>query len=313
MGKRRKGRAVSGVLLLNKPLGITSNAALQKVRHLFFAAKAGHTGSLDPLATGVLPICLGEATKFTRYLLDADKRYQATFRFGTATASGDADGGIISERDASRLTGEQVEQALEQFRGDILQVPPMYSALKSEGTPLYKLAREGREVARAARPITVHEFRLREFRQGAAAEADVEIHCSKGTYARTLAADLGEALGCGAYVSRLRRTAAGPFAEAGAVSLDELERRREACRAGGLDPLLLPVDAGIRHLEQVQLAEPVAWYLRQGQPVMLPQAYRELREGGIVRIFQEDGLFLGIGGITGDGMVAPRRLVNPEG
>ncbi len=310
MAKRRKGRQVNGILLLNKPLGITSNAALQRVKSLFDAAKAGHTGSLDPLATGVLPVCLGEATKFTQYLLEADKRYSATFRFGMATATGDADGEIISEYGAEQLTLRQVEQAFQPFRGAIEQVPSMYSALKSGGTPLYKLARQGKQVARQPRPVTVFEFELQDFRPGQLAEADVSIHCSKGTYIRTLAENLGEALGCGAYVNRLHRTAAGPFSDAETVEIGRLEALREAGQAEDLDQLLLPVDAGIKHLARVELLESVAWYLRHGQPVMLPRDYRQVEEGDIVRIFQEDGAFLGVGEITDDGLIAPRRMVN---
>lgn len=309
MAKKRKGRPVDGILLLNKPLGITSNAALQKVKYLFIAAKAGHTGSLDPLATGVLPICLGEATKFTQYLLDADKRYNATIRFGMTTDSGDADGEITAELGSEGLTAGQVEQALAGFRGAIEQVPSMFSALKSAGKPLYKLAREGKEVPREARPVTVYAFDLLGFRPGPLAEADVAIHCSKGTYVRTLAQDLGDVLGCGAYISCLHRTAAGPFGDADAIDLETLEARRSEGRAEDLDSLLLPVDAAVQGLEKVELPEAAAWYLRRGQPVILPQVYRQTQEGAIVRIFQEGGAFLGVGEISDDGMVAPRRLV----
>lgn len=309
MARRRKGRPVDGILLLNKPLGMSSNGALQKIKYLFFAAKAGHTGSLDPLATGVLPICLGEATKFTQFLLDADKRYRATFRFGMATASGDADGDIVSEKGAESLTQRQVEAALDCFRGDITQVPSMFSALKHQGQPLYKLAREGVEVERDARPVTIFSLELTDFRPGQFAEADVEIHCSKGTYVRTLAEDIGEQLGCGAYVSRLHRTAAGPFDDADTVTLEELEQMRENLQAEELDYLLKPMDAGIQHMMSVELSEDMAFYFRQGQTMMVPQAYRESQEGDIVRVFELDGPFLGVGQVTDDGRVAPKRLV----
>lgn len=309
MGRRRKGRPVNGIVLLDKPLGMSSNAALQKVKYLFFAAKAGHTGSLDPLATGVLPICLGEATKFTQFLLDADKRYRATFRFGMATASGDADGEILSEAGAPELTLPEVENAAAAFRGDISQVPSMYSALKHQGQPLYKLAREGVEIEREARPVTIFSLEVTDFRPGEFPEADVEIHCSKGTYVRTLAEDIGAQLGCGAYVSKLHRSAAGPFDEAETISIAELESMREELPAEGLDHLLKPMDAGIQHLMAVDLSEDMAFYFRQGQPMMVPQAYRDSEEGDIVRVFESEGPFLGVGEMTDDGRVAPKRLV----
>ena len=309
MGRRRKGRPVNGILLLDKPLGMSSNGALQKVKYLFFAAKAGHTGSLDPLATGVLPICLGEATKFTQFLLDADKHYRATFRFGIATASGDADGEVISENGANDLTAKQVEAVLAEFRGDISQVPSMYSALKHQGQPLYKLAREGIEIEREARPLTIFSLEMTDFRPGEFPEADVEIHCSKGTYVRTLAEDIGAQLGCGAYVSRLHRNIAGPFDEVDTISVEELEALREECQAEELDYLLKPMDAGIKHLMAVDLSEDTAFYFQQGQPVMAPQVYRDSEEGDIVRVFETNGPFLGVAEVTDDGRVAPKRLV----
>lgn len=309
MARRRKGRPVNGILLLDKPLGMSSNGALQKVKYLFFAAKAGHTGSLDPLATGVLPICLGEATKFTQFLLDADKQYRATFRFGIATASGDADGEILSENGAEDLTAKQVEAVLAEFRGDISQVPSMYSALKHQGQPLYKLAREGIEIEREARPVTIYSLEMAAFRPGEFPEADVEIYCSKGTYVRTLAEDIGTQLGCGAYVSKLHRNAAGPFDEADTITVAALETLREEHQAEELDYLLKPMDAGIKHLMEVELSEDTAFYFRQGQPVMAPQVYRDSEEGDIVRVFEESGPFLGVAEVTDDGRVAPKRLV----
>ncbi len=309
MGRRRKGRPVNGILLLNKPLGMSSNGALQKVRYLFSAAKAGHTGSLDPLASGVLPICLGEATKFTQFLLDADKRYRATFKFGMATASGDADGEVVSELGAEGLTQKQVESGLPDFRGDIEQVPSMYSALKHQGQPLYKLARKGVEIERKARPVTIYSLDMMDFRPGQLAEADLEIHCSKGTYVRTLAEDIGQQLGCGAYVSRLHRSAAGPFDELETVTLEQLVELREQQGVEALDSLLKPMDAGIQHMMSVELSEDMAFYFCQGQPMMVPQAYREGEEGDIVRVFETDGPFLGVGEVTDDGRVAPKRLV----
>jgi tRNA pseudouridine55 synthase len=307
--RKPRGRPVSGILVLNKPSGITSNEALQKAKYLFYAAKAGHTGSLDPLATGVLPICFGEATKFTQFLLDADKGYLSTFRFGVATATGDSDGEVIAESDASGLTREQVEAAIEPFRGDIMQVPSMYSALKKDGQPLYKLAREGIEVEREARPVTIHEYRLLDFRPGVQAEVDVEIRCTKGTYVRTLAEDLGSALGVGAHVTRLHRHEVAGFSDAEAISLAEIEKLREGCLGEDLDYLLKPIETAVSHLLEVDLDESVAWYLRRGQPVVAPKAYREAQEGDIVRIFEDGGTFIGVGEVLEDGMLAPRRLV----
>src|SRR5690606_24963417 len=218
-----------------KPAGITSNDTLQKAKYLFYAAKAGHTGSLDPMATGVLPICFGEATKFTQFLLDADKCYLSTFRLGVTTTTGDAEGEVIETRSAAGIDAARVEDAMAALEGDILQVPPMYSALKKDGVPLYKLAREGIEVERQARPVTIFSYQLLAFRAGEVAEADVEIRCSKGTYVRTLAEDLGAALGCGGHVSRLHRSAAGCFTDADAISLDALTALREGRRGEDLD------------------------------------------------------------------------------
>ena len=287
---------------------MTSNAALQQAKRLFFAAKAGHTGSLDPLATGVLPLCFGEATKFSQYLLEADKRYRSTFRFGTTTATGDIDGEVLTQMPTDILTAAQVRSAMASFTGDIMQVPSMYSALKHNGQPLYKLAREGKEVERQARRISVYSMELLAFHPGAQAEAEVEIHCSKGTYVRTLAEDLGRELGCGAHVTRLHRVAAGPFDESQALSLEELTRERGDGRAETLDHHLLGVDAPVADLEKVTLAETTGFYFRQGQPVMDTQAYRAGAVGDMVRVFQENGEFLGVGEITDDGLLAPRRL-----
>ncbi|MFA5547204.1 MAG: tRNA pseudouridine(55) synthase TruB [Porticoccaceae bacterium] len=309
MGRRKqRGRPVNGILVVDKPAGITSNDTLQKAKYLFYAAKAGHTGSLDPMATGVLPICFGEATKFTQFLLDADKCYLSTFRLGVTTTTGDAEGEVIETRSAAGIDAARVEDAMVAFEGDILQVPPMYSALKKDGVPLYKLAREGIEVERQARPVTIFSYQLLAFRAGEVAEADVEIRCSKGTYVRTLAEDLGAALGCGGHVSRLHRSAAGCFTDADAISLDALTALREGRRGEDLDHLLKPVDTAVAHLMAVDLPESMAWYFRRGQPVMAAKAYREAREGDIVRIF-ESGAFIGVGEVLEDGRLAPKRLV----
>ena len=307
--KRTRGRSVNGVFLLDKPFGLSSNHALQRVRRLFDANKAGHTGSLDPLATGVLPICLGEATKFSQFLLDAEKGYRSTFSLGLRTESGDVDGGEVSRIDASNITLQQIEQAVETFRGDIQQVPSMYSALKHNGQPLYKLARQGIEVERAPRSITIYEYHILGFRPGVIAELDVEVRCSKGTYIRSLADDLGQMLGCGAHVSALHRTLAGPFGESETLTLAALEEMRESCEPEQLDHLLKPMDIAVADRMAVELSETVATYFQLGQEVMSGEAFRNGQEGDIVRVFREGGAFLGVATVTEDGRIAPKRLV----
>ena len=307
--RRNRGRSVNGIFLLNKPLHLSSNQALQRVKNFFDANKAGHTGALDPLATGVLPICLGEATKFSQFLLDSDKHYRSTFTLGMATETGDCDGATRSEADASAITEEQIEAALESFRGDIQQVPSMYSALKHNGQPLYKLARQGIEVEREARSITVHKYQILAFRPGQRAEVDVEVHVSKGTYVRSLAEDLGRALGCGAHVSALHRHIAGPFTEQDTVTLPELEKLRESCEAPELDYLLKPMDIAVADRMAVELSETTATYFQLGQEVMSTEAFRNGQEGDIVRVFREGGAFLGVATVTDDGKIAPKRLV----
>ena len=307
--RRNRGRSVNGIFLLNKPLDRSSNQALQRVKNLFDANKAGHTGALDPLATGVLPICLGEATKFSQFLLDSDKHYRSTFVLGVATETGDCDGDILSEADASTLTQNQIESAIEAFRGEIQQIPSMYSALKHNGQPLYKLARQGIEVERQARTINIYKYEIVDFRPGPRAELDVEVHVSKGTYVRTLAEDLGAALGCGAHVSALHRHIAGPFTEQETITLPELEKLRESCEAPELDYLLKPMDIAVADRMAVELSEIVAGYFQLGQEVMSTQAFRNGQEGDIVRVFREGGTFLGVGTVTEEGKVAPKRLV----
>lgn len=307
--RRAKGRPISGVLLLNKVAGMTSNAALQQAKRLFFAAKAGHTGSLDPLATGVLPLCFGEATKFSQYLLDADKSYRTCFCLGIATNTGDAEGEVMARHDAAAVTRSQVEEALGAFRGEILQMPPMYSALKHQGQPLYKLARQGVEVEREARRITIHRLELLDFEPGGQARVELDVDCSKGTYIRSLAEDLGQALGCGAHVASLHRRVSGGFTDSQCVGLRSLSKERGDGRAESLDHHLLPVDALVRQLPSLALPDQSSFYFRQGQPVMDPQVYRIGEEGGMVRVFSDTGDFLGVGEITDDGRVAPRRLV----
>ena len=298
------------MLLLNKSTGMTSNDALQQAKRLFSAAKAGHTGSLDPLATGVLPICFGETSKFSQYLLTADKRYASRIQFGVTTETGDADGEVIATADTSQLTRAQVEAALPRFIGDIQQIPPKYSSLKYKGKPLYKWAREGVDVPRQARDITVFDYRLLNFYPGPQAQADVEVHCSKGTYIRTLAEDLGNVLGVGAHVVRLHRSSAGPFDDVASISLDELSLERGDQLANVLDHHLLPVDAPAQLLPPIKIVESAGFYFRQGQSIMHTEVYRFGSEGDMVRVLSDNGDFLGIGEITGDGKVAPRRLLN---
>lgn len=309
MARRRRGRVLDGILVLNKPGGMSSNGALQAAKRIFDAAKAGHTGSLDPLATGVLPLCFGEATKFSQYLLDADKIYRSTFALGATTDSGDADGALIAESDASALTEAQVEAALANFRGAIEQVPSMFSALKKDGQPLYKLARAGIEVERAARRVTIHELRIEAFRPGVRAELDVWVHCSKGTYVRSIAEDLGRALGCGAHVTRLHRVQAGPFRESDSITLEALEALRAGDSTALLDDLLKPANTALDGLPVLHLSESATFYLRQGQAVLVPEAPRV---GSLVQLVTAGGALLGVGEILEDGRVAPRRLVSQQ-
>jgi len=310
MGRKRKfGRSLNGVLIVDKPPGESSNGVLQRAKRLFFAAKAGHTGSLDPFATGVLPLCFGEATKFSQFLLDADKEYVATFHFGVHTDTGDKDGKILSQHDASSIVVKKLEDVIGNYRGNILQVPPMYSALKRNGRPLYELAREGIEVEREARPVSVYEFSVLAFRPGAIAELDCRIRCSKGTYIRSLAENIGQDLGVGAHVAALRRTQAGPFTETQSHSLEALFERRGEGRAEVLDDCLLPVDAAVSTLAKLEILDNSAYYFMRGQAVMEAGIAKSGEEGDLLRVFEESGKFLGLGEVTDEGTVAPRRLV----
>ncbi len=305
MARRKRGRPINGILLLDKPLGVSSNHALQRAKRLFDASKAGHTGSLDPLATGVLPLCFGEATKFSQYLLDADKAYKSTFVLGVATATGDAEGEIVQSCDAAQLSQDDIEQALDQFRGEIEQVPSMYSAIKYQGQPLYKLARQGKEVERKSRRVVIKQLDLCDFRPGSKAEVDIYVECTKGTYIRSIAEDLGAVLGCGGHVSALRRTQAGPFEIENCVTMAELEELQAEGDMAAMDALLLPADAAIDTMVLVELTESAGFYLRQGQPVLVSNAPRS----GMVRVALESGEFLGVGEVLDDGRIAPRRLI----
>lgn len=307
--KRKFGRPVSGVLVLDKPPGVTSNQALQRAKRLFFANKAGHTGSLDPLATGVLPICFGEATKFSQFLLNSDKGYRSTFKLGVATSTADREGEVVAQLSAEHITLDDVERALQPLRGDILQVPPMVSALKVNGQPLYKLARAGVEVEREPRPVTVRSLQLLDFRPGEVAEVDVDILCSKGTYVRSLAADVGEMLKVGGHVATLHRSQAGAFGESDSISLDALQAVRGEGPAECLDRFLMPVQDAMPELPELTIDSQSGHYFRHGQPIMDTRVYRLGGQGDTVRVCQEDGIFLGIAEITDDGCIAPRRVV----
>ncbi|QKJ60806.1 tRNA pseudouridine(55) synthase TruB [Serratia fonticola] len=305
---RRRGRDIHGVLLLDKPQGLSSNDALQKVKRIYNANRAGHTGALDPLATGMLPICLGEATKFSQYLLDSDKRYRVIARLGQRTDTSDADGQIVQERPVN-FTQAQLDTALDTFRGNIQQVPSMYSALKYQGKKLYEYARQGIEVPREARSITVYEL---QFIRWEGDELELEIHCSKGTYIRTITDDLGELLGCGAHVIYLRRLQVAKYPIARMITLEQLNALVEQAQEQNiapselLDPLLMPMDSPAEDFPEVNLLPAVAGYVKQGQPVQAAGA----PASGLVRITEgEERKFIGIGEIADDGRVAPRRLV----
>jgi tRNA pseudouridine55 synthase len=299
--RRQNGRSVNGILLLDKPLGLTSNAALQQVKRLFGARKAGHTGSLDPLATGMLPICFGEATKLSGFLLDSDKHYQAVIQLGIRTRTGDAEGDIVERGDASAVTRAMIDEVLLEFNGTIEQIPPMYSALKQNGQPLYKLAHQGIEVEREARKVTIHDLQVTGFDAGRLA---VDVHCSKGTYIRTLAEDIGEQLGCGAHIAALRRDGVGTFAVERLVTLNRLEAL--AGDAAALDALLLGADQALLDWPEIELGDDVAYFLRRGQPVLVPKAPGY----GFVRVYSRSRRFLGVGHILDDGRLAPKRLLN---
>ncbi len=249
MGRNRKGRDLSGVVVLDKPRDMTSSDAVQHVKSSFNARKVGHTGSLDPLATGVLPLCFGEATKFSRFLLTSDKKYWVKLKLGIRTASGDADGDVVEERSTDGVTQDRIQHALESFRGEIDQIPSMYSAIKYRGKPLYKYARQGVEIERESRRINVYSIELSTF---SGSEMTLRVHCSKGTYVRTIVDDLGEQLGCGAHVVELRRLMAGPFKETDRGTCEEIDTARAD---GRLDELLAPISSAVSHWPAVLLSE----------------------------------------------------------
>lgn len=308
MGRRRKGRPVNGVVLLDKPTGISSNDALQKVKRIYFAEKAGHTGALDPLATGMLPICLGEATKFSQFLLDSDKRYVVIAKLGERTNTSDSDGEVVETRDVN-VTKEQLLECIEKFKGTTDQIPSMFSALKYQGRPLYEYAREGIEVPRESRKITVYSIQLLRFEGD---EVEMEIHCSKGTYIRTITDDLGEMLGCGAHVTYLRRTGVANYPYDRMVTLEQLNELLEHANDQGLPPkdlldaLLLPMDTAVEDLPEVNLNAELTDMVQHGQPV---QVFGAPVEGTVRMTSDDEKLFIGVGEIDDNGKVAPKRLV----
>ncbi|NVJ59665.1 MAG: tRNA pseudouridine(55) synthase TruB [Gammaproteobacteria bacterium] len=305
MARKRKGRPVNGVLLLDKPLGHSSNHVLQKVRRLYNAQKAGHTGSLDPLASGMLPICFGEATKFSQYLLDANKAYTVTAKLGETTTTSDAEGEIIEQRPI-KCSAQEIESTALSFIGSSKQVPSMYSALKHQGQPLYKLARQGIEVERQARDIHIDKLTVESITSNT---FSLYVECSKGTYIRNLVEDIGEQLGCGAHVIKLRREWVAHFDNASMVSMEQLQSLRDNEQFDELDGLLLPVDCALEGYEQQILDADAAHYFCHGQPVF---AGAECVSGELVKVYDESELFLGIAIVDDDMKLAPKRLVVRE-
>ena len=299
--RRCRVRNISGIVVLDKANGLSSNAALQEVKRLYEANKAGHAGSLDPLATGVLPVCLGEATKVSQFLLNSDKCYRARIKLGIRTDTGDSEGSIIERNAGISVSRKAIERALTKFKGEIEQVPPMHSAIKMNGVPLYKLARKGITVEREPRLVTLYQICLVEFVNS---ELELEISCSKGTYIRTIADDLGQELGCGAHVIELRRTQAGVFTEKDSISAEELALEKENRGLDKIDQFLIPMDRAIQDLPEVNLPSITASHVKNGQAVLV----RHLPKNGLVRMY-EDEQFIGIGSIDDDGKVAPRRLI----
>ena len=299
MATRRARADLHGVLLLDKPAGLSSNAALQHARVLYGRPKAGHTGTLDPLASGLLPICFGEATKFGSALLEADKCYETTIRFGFESSTGDAEGELI-EVAPPRFSDAQLDQALSQLTGAISQVPPMYSALKVDGAPLYRLAREGRAVERRARTVNVHRIAILDRTSDS---VRLTVSCSKGTYVRVLGEDLGRLLGCGGYLTELRRTGIGSFRIEQAIPLGRLDQpdmnaeRREA--------LLMPVDALVSNLPRIDLSDEAGRCVANGRAVQGATG-----QSGIARLYAFGGRFLGLGEATKEGVVVPKRMVS---
>ncbi|MFT5839528.1 MAG: tRNA pseudouridine55 synthase [Flavobacteriales bacterium] len=316
MARKRKGRAVNGIILLNKGLGLSSNHALQQVKRMFNAAKAGHTGALDPLASGMLPICLGEATKFSQFLLDTDKTYKVTAKLGVRTTTSDADGEVV-ETNLVNVTETQLFAACEHFKGPIKQVPSMFSALKHQGKPLYFYARQGIDIPREARDITIFSLSIDRFE---ADEVDMTVHSSKGTYIRSLVDDLGQLLGCGAYVSKLHRTQVTDYPADKMMTMEALQALRDEIDNETadllndqtftvMDDLLMPMDSAVKTLDSVELEQIAEGFFRHGNPVSF-MGSTEYAQDTLIRAYSKDSaLFLGVGFIDADGKIAPKRTV----
>lgn len=297
---KKKGRPLNGILLLDKPYGMSSNQALQRVKYLFEAKKAGHTGSLDPLATGMLPLCFGRATKFAAYLLDSDKCYRTIAKLGVTTTTADTEGDILETADVPVLTPEMVEAVVAPFRGVISQIPPMYSALKHQGRPLYELARKGMTVEREPRQVTIHSL---EANIVADDEIELIIRCTKGTYVRTLVEDIGAALGCGAHVSALRRDFVSPYQDGKMHSLEALVALKGDKPSHVLDSLLLPIESALGHFPVLEVASADCFYLKLGNEITLGDASTP----GFVRLYSGAG-FIGLGEVK-EGQLVPRKMV----
>lgn len=304
--RRPSARDVDGVLLLDKPLGVSSNGALQTVRRLFNARKAGHTGSLDPLASGMLPVCLGEATKISQFLLDADKHYEVLAVLGVRSTTGDLEGELLPDPGgAEHIDAAALEQAIAGLRGSIEQLPPMHSAVKQDGKRLYKLARTGVAVERAVRQVRIEVF---EWIGGEPSRPRLRVHCSKGTYIRSLVEDLGEALGCGAYVHELRRSSMVPFENAPMVSLEQLQALHQDQGMAALDELLLDMDSALADMPIAELEADQAHAIAHGQKVdcLTDDASPE----ALWRMYAPGRRFIGIGRTASDGLLAPARLLS---
>lgn len=296
MQKKSLKREIDGVFLLNKPLGFSSNQALKKIQWLFNAKKAGHTGTLDPMASGLLPICIGEATKFSHRLLEANKTYIATIQLGVTTTTGDQEGEVVSQKDVV-LKPNQLQETLQKFTGDITQIPPMFSALKFEGKPLYEYARQGIEIERKSRQVTIYDITLNKIEESIVI---VEVSCSKGTYIRTLAKDIGHALGCGAHLKGLERTQTGNFQLPEALTIEAVEAMSMASR----EKTLLPVDVLLEGLSSIELTVNETEAIKKGQAIDFNgENDKELRLYGV------SGQFLGVGQPDLQGRLFPKRLI----
>ena len=314
MGRRHKGRQLDGVFLLDKPPGVSSNGVLQYVKRLYGAAKAGHTGALDPLATGMLPLTFGEATKFSQFLLNADKRYQTTAKLGIRTDSSDADGKVVEQREIGQHVNESLikELLVKHFSGQIEQVPSMFSALKYKGQPLYKLARKGEKVEVKPRQVQIFSIELLEYRPELG-EVDLDVRCSKGTYIRSIVEDLGLMLGCGAHVTVLRRLESGPYKAQMMITIEQLdalaattEGETEQQRNQRLDALMIPTYSPVEHFPKLSIDKAQQLLLFQGKPIELQQSAEAL-----VRIhLSDDDQFLGIGEINDAGILRSKRLLS---